>query len=367
MQDRERIFGLDVMRTFAILFVVFAHTSFLLPFSTENRHTCLQYFGFMGVEVFFVLSGYLIGKILIRLYTNNKVDFKTTFYFWIRRWFRTLPNYYLALILSTAVFYFSNREFVFSEPSYFSYFIFSQNLFSIHPEFFLIAWSLCIEEWFYLLMPLWFIFIHRIIKGGKNYLVVAMVSFIILILLIRMTGAYFYDLEWESGIRRVVIFRLDAIMVGVLGAYLHINYKHKWYQVRKTVLYLGVSSFFIITILHYKYVLREQGEISFFIKTIFFNLVSLSIAFFLPFLSSWKNPATGIVPKMIIFISKISYSLYLFHLIVLFFVITILNKVSPTADFLKFIAGWICCILFAAFIYSKFELPMMNKRDKYRL
>ena len=367
MQDKERIFGLDLMRALAILLVLFAHTSFLLPLSPDKRYMCLRYFGFIGVEIFFVLSGYLIGNILIRLYANNKVDFKTTFYFWIRRWFRTLPTYYLALILSTVVFYFSNRIFVFSEPSYLFYFIFSQNLFSIHPEFFLIAWSLCIEEWFYLLMPLWFIFISRIIKEGKNYLIVAMVSFISLILLIRMAGVYLNDLDWESGIRRVVIFRLDAIMIGVLGAYFHINYQQKWYQVRKTVLYLGLSSFFIITILHYQYVLREQGEVNFFIKTIYFSLVSLSIAFFLPYLSAWKNPATGIVPKMIIFISKISYSLYLFHLIVLFFVVTILNKISPNANFLKFTAGWIFCILFSAFIYSRFELPMMNKRDKYRL
>jgi peptidoglycan/LPS O-acetylase OafA/YrhL len=367
MQDKERIFGLDLMRALAILFVLFAHTSFLLPFSPEKQYMCLQYFGFMGVEIFFVLSGYLIGKILIRLYTNNKVNFKTTFYFWIRRWFRTLPTYYLALILSAGIFYFSNKIFVFSDPSYLFYFIFSQNLFSVHPEFFLIAWSLSVEEWFYLLMPLWFMLIYRIINRGKNYLIVAIVSFIFSILLIRMVGVYLNDPEWESGIRRVVIFRLDAIMIGVLGAYLHLNYQQKWYQIRKIVLWLGLSSFFIITIIHYNYVLLDEKGANFFIRTIFFTLVSISIAFFLPSLSVWKNPGRGIIPKIIIYISKISYSLYLFHLIVLFIVLTIGNKISPDANILKFIAAWIFCIAFSAFIHLKFELPLMNKRDKYRL
>ena len=152
------------MRALAILSVLFAHTVFLLPFSSKTQISFLSFFGFIGVEIFFVLSGYLIGKILIGLYSNHPVNTKTTFYFWIRRWFRTLPNYYLALIVSAAVFYISNKAFVFSGPFYLQYFVFSQNLYSAHPDFFILAWSLSVEEWFYLLLPLSFIAGRVILK-----------------------------------------------------------------------------------------------------------------------------------------------------------------------------------------------------------
>ena len=61
----ERIFGLDVMRAMAILFVLLSHTVSLLPLSEYTQYLVFQYFGYFGVEIFFVLSGYLVGKILI--------------------------------------------------------------------------------------------------------------------------------------------------------------------------------------------------------------------------------------------------------------------------------------------------------------
>ena len=154
MNEKEKIFGLDLLRCLAICAVLFAHTFYLLPFSIQAESIVLRCFGFIGVEIFFVLSGYLVGKILINLFSNNPVNFRTTFYFWIRRWFRTLPNYYVALMASAGLFYFSHKFFVFSEPSNLLYFIFSQNLFTSHPGFFQNAWSLSVEEWFYLLLPL---------------------------------------------------------------------------------------------------------------------------------------------------------------------------------------------------------------------
>ena len=60
-----------------------------------------------GVELFFVLSGFLIGGILIKTFQkDNSFGIKTISNFWIRRWFRTLPNYDLILILNIIVVYF---------------------------------------------------------------------------------------------------------------------------------------------------------------------------------------------------------------------------------------------------------------------
>ena len=139
MQDKERIFGLDLMRAMAILFVLLSHTVFLLPFSKETQNLVFQYCGFFGVELFFVLSGYLVGKILIKLFNERSAEFDTVRYFWIRRWFRTLPAYYLALFLSAIVYYFSHKQVVFTEPYNFLYLVFFAKLRVPTPCFFFIS------------------------------------------------------------------------------------------------------------------------------------------------------------------------------------------------------------------------------------
>ncbi len=145
----ERIFGLDVLRALAILFVVIEHGTELLP---EKLQIISRLFRFDGVTIFFVLSGFLIGGILIKLLEKNKVTLPILLNFWKRRWFRTLPNYFLMLIFLMLLDILFNPD-AFSVENVAPYFIFAQNLFQPHPWFFHEAWSLSIEEWFYLIIP----------------------------------------------------------------------------------------------------------------------------------------------------------------------------------------------------------------------
>src|SRR5659263_324332 len=93
--DTSRIFGLDILRALAIMFVVIEYGSYLLP---QKLRTISDFFVFDGVSIFFVLSGFLIGGILIKLIDKNGFNFSILKTFWIRRWYRTLPNYFLILI-----------------------------------------------------------------------------------------------------------------------------------------------------------------------------------------------------------------------------------------------------------------------------
>ena len=68
--DHNRVFGLDILRALAIMFVVLAHGSFLLP---KKLAFISSLFMFDGVSIFFVLSGFLIGGILIKLIQENGV------------------------------------------------------------------------------------------------------------------------------------------------------------------------------------------------------------------------------------------------------------------------------------------------------
>ena len=93
--ETERVFGLDVMRASAILLVLLGHaTVWFASFVPVFNIGCLG--GYFGVELFFVLSGFLIGSILLR-WLIDPGSTTTLFDFWRRRWLRTLPNYVLFL------------------------------------------------------------------------------------------------------------------------------------------------------------------------------------------------------------------------------------------------------------------------------
>ncbi|HET6767726.1 MAG TPA: acyltransferase [Chitinophagaceae bacterium] len=366
MTDKERVFGLDIMRAMAILFVLFGHTVFLLPFSDSNRFLIFQFFGFFGVEIFFVLSGYLVGKILLRNLNEGPVNFKTIRHFWIRRWFRTLPGYYLAFLLTAIVYYFSHKQFVFAEPYNLLYLVFLQNFVSPHPDFFPLAWSLSMEEWFYLLLPLWFIFFYWLFRNKKGYQITSIISFLLLILAIRIIVVYISNPEWDNQIKRIVVLRLDALTTGVLAGFVHLYFKDYWSCNAKWFLFTGVILLAATSIYFCLKRMNVDMPGNFFWKTFYFNVVSFAIASMLPWMTSNRIRPGRLISKAITHISLVSYSLYLTHILVMFVVITLLNKISINGlQILKFISCWFFCILGASILYRVFELPMTNLREKF--
>src|SRR5436190_15587708 len=96
--ELKRVYGLDILRAVAILLVVLIHGTALIGESPIGMFTYLKIPD--GVNLFFVLSGYLIGTILSKHITTEKFTLKPLLNFWQRRWFRTLPNYYLFLLIN---------------------------------------------------------------------------------------------------------------------------------------------------------------------------------------------------------------------------------------------------------------------------
>ena len=154
---KKRILGLDLLRATAIILVLFHHGFTLFEFPSLPLPD--------GGDIFFVLSGFLIGGILIRTTEKQKClslrDLKT---FWFRRWFRTIPAYLFALILNLTLYFFINLQnhsikdtlkLMFLKEKLWKYFFFLQNLTSnMITQFFAETWSLAVEEWFYLLLPI---------------------------------------------------------------------------------------------------------------------------------------------------------------------------------------------------------------------
>ena len=147
----QRIFGLDLLRTLAIVGVVIGHGKPILGAAdTEFPWIPLG----DGVDMFFVLSGYLIGGILISEFVvPGKLGLRELFHFLQRRWFRTLPNYYLILGVNVL---FAYLGWSMGNLDFFSwkFLCFTQNLNWHFEGFFWESWSLAVEEWFYLTFPL---------------------------------------------------------------------------------------------------------------------------------------------------------------------------------------------------------------------
>ncbi len=140
--------GLDTLRSLAIIFVVLHH--YVLFVSGASTFGWFGDIGWVGVDLFFALSGYLIGnQIFAALRSKRRAQFSLA-RFYARRLLRTLPNFYVVLAL-----YFLWPWFRQDAPllPLWKYLSFTQNI-NLQPgTAFSHAWSLCIEEQFYMLLP----------------------------------------------------------------------------------------------------------------------------------------------------------------------------------------------------------------------
>lgn len=351
----KRVFGLDLMRALAIIFVVMGHGSMLEPAQTNFPWIRL----INGVELFFVLSGFLIGGILIKTFYNNSFGIKSVWNFWVRRWFRTLPNYYLVLFLNIVFVYFG---FIQGDISKFSwkFFLFLQNFSGPFTDFFWESWSLSIEEWFYLLFPVILLVIYfSFIKLGKKavFLTTILVFLITPVLLRLFVASKFQVDEFWLGVRiyKVVIFRMDGIAFGLIAAFFKYHKPTLWFKYRNVSFIAGI-------ILSYVLLYMPIMPNDFFTKVLWITMQSLGCFLLLPKFDSIRKAPKFIV-KTVTHISLISYSMYLINLALVSQVITH-NFQPQTAQgaWLSYGFFWLCVIGLSTLIYKYFEKPVMDLR-----
>src|SRR5437773_3029667 len=151
-QNRERQPGLDLLRALAIVVVVIYHAG-IMGFPLPGR---IHRFGWIGVDLFFVLSGYLIGgQLLAPLARGRHINLGR---FFARRALRILPAY--LVILAIYIFLPWWREYPEMTP-WWKFIISVQNIGLHGGTAFSHAWSLAVEDQFYLLLPLILLFVNR--------------------------------------------------------------------------------------------------------------------------------------------------------------------------------------------------------------
>jgi len=213
-QEGKHLNFLDALRGVAVSYVLLYH---FLPKTTSLSNDSFLYqiwdtfwlMGWSGVDLFFVLSGFLITGILHK--SKTKKNYFKNFY--IRRFFRIFPAYYALIILS---YLFNNNESV----SVFHWLYFSNFDVELAIEFNLflcVAWSLSIEEQYYLFYPTLVYYL-----SDKRWIQVLM-GFIVLSISLRFLGHYL-DFFSPRQMYHNTLAHFDGIALGGLIRMMILNY-----------------------------------------------------------------------------------------------------------------------------------------------
>lgn len=239
----NRIHGLDTLRAIAIILVYIYHLGFI-------AHKPVFDIGWVGVDLFFVLSGYLIGnQIFIDLAHKRKFSLKI---FMLRRLFRTLPNFCVILAFYFCIDGFREQAIL---PPLWKLLTFTANFGLKTGTAFSNVWSLCIEEQFYLTLPLLALIIYhtKSIKFAWYLIAFTLIGGMLLraYMWLTYTNGIFANPElfdyknYYTYIYYFTFCRLDSILCGVIIALVRNFYSQTWYKITERgnlCLALGIIS-----------------------------------------------------------------------------------------------------------------------------
>ncbi|MFH4935772.1 acyltransferase family protein [Staphylococcus cohnii] len=348
--------GLDGLRAIAVIGIIIYHL---------NKQWLTG--GFLGVDTFFVISGYLITSLLLKEYEETGIiNLKN---FWVRRFKRLIPavlTLVFVVVVATlvlkpeeivnikkdaiaAIFYFSNWWYIASDVNYFEQFAFMplKHL-----------WSLAIEEQFYIVFPILFIFLLLGLKKYRNVVLIFwIISLISLLVMIIISQPHMSHSRVYFGTDT----RLQTMLLGVILAFLWPPFKLKK-NPQKTLTHIidgiGVFGIFILLLLFCK--VNDNSD---WIYNGGFYLISAMTLFVI---MSAVHPS-GYFAKVIgnpifVIIGKRSYSLYLWHFPVISFVHSyyVAGQLPNYVYFLDIILT----IILAELSYRYIETPFRKKGFK---
>ncbi len=336
----EYVPQIDALRALAVLIVLFSH--YLRDAAISNMH----YFGRFGVDLFFVISGFLLTAILVKQKAKNIPKITILKGFFVKRSLRLWPAYFGFLVFLLILSYLTG--FWVSKPNdlwyYFTY--------TINFNFFWEGykspslnhiWSLCVEEQFYLFLPFVILFFNR-----RLQIIICSVLFFLSPFILTL---------YPQAIQRVMVYsNLHTLCGGVLLA---IMYKTKY--MRFSIQYASI--FFFISLI--------VALISYMRPNIFIYETSVALACM--FLLLWAvNGFPESISRlcnhnMVLYIGKISYGLYLYHRFLPHFLKPIMRRLDlnlpPIVLLTLFfiLVGGMSVISFE--YYEKFFLKLKRKFD----
>ncbi len=358
---QDRIIELDGLRAIAIIFVVIVHYIFNQLQVPDNPFLLALYkiigYTWSGVDLFFILSGYLIGGILI----DNKNSSNYFKIFYARRFFRIFPLYYLFLGLMILLSFLLNsniNSLYYRETSIFSYLTYTQNIFSFFTHSPIgITWSLAIEEQFYLFLPLIIYFIDR-----KK---LPLVFFIFITISIILRSFFYYPYSLDQ-----LFYRMDSLLMGSICAF-YIK-DERWFGFINKHYKIFVIAFFVLLITIISLILTDIVLIPSIQNNLLFLLFNLLYSTLLIIVILNRSDVLSKILRnqLMVSIGQISYGIYLYHLIVLGVLFKIVLKQNPSLNDLSDLVVVGLSIIITYFVsklsFNIFEKPILKIGSRFK-
>jgi peptidoglycan/LPS O-acetylase OafA/YrhL len=355
----SRLTGLDTLRAVAILVVMLYHLTIFdeLPSSILP----VTYFGWMGVDLFFVLSGFLIGHQVLKPYLSGKRHSIVDFY--RRRAYRILPPYLLVLALYFLVPRWNEAP---SLAPLWKFLTFTMNLgFSFDRRGFSHAWSLCVEELFYLVLPLLvFVLMHRP-SARKTVVTVAFV--VVFGIGLRAFLITHYPDEVWTGIYFPSYTRLDGLLTGVALAIIR-NFRPLWWRaLTQRGHTLSLSGIFCVACVVWMFRKHDLGSSTgSAMWGIIVGLPLLSLGLGLITVSSVSS--NGVLARVKIpgaeSLATLAFSLYLTHKAVGHMVMQGFPEITASRGPAAWLLYAVSCFAAAWLLHIAVERPFLSLRDR---
>jgi peptidoglycan/LPS O-acetylase OafA/YrhL len=362
---------LDGFRAFAILMVLIYHlglTTYFYPLRLVDAG------GWMGVQLFFVLSGFLLS--LDYLYAaKSRVEIPLLTDFYRNRILRIFPLYFLGLSVYIIFNYFFKT---FTDlPGLLSYFVFMQNFYPENWPVYDSYWSLAVEVQIYLIFPIIGYGLHKTIKESKK-------GFLILYLLMLCTAPLLYRIYisvWHTDsmseqyyirwIYKSSFSNLDSFGWGIIGAFIYVFWKPNSIHLALIWLIKFICIGIIVWLFHYSMTHRNWYLIDgYFAPAIFYTLINMSwVTLIVTCLLTQEGIVLRIVSlKLVKFIAKISFGLYVWHGIAFygtrklakFFIIQ--DRIA--LNFFLIVVAMAGTVLLATLTYYFVEMPFLRLKVK---
>ncbi|WP_339772246.1 acyltransferase [uncultured Paraglaciecola sp.] len=333
----NRIYYLDVLRALAIMMVFTAHS--VLSFGAPQSISGLQ-FGGTGVDLFFLLSGWLIGSQLFAEKSKfNNVDVKR---FWIRRWMRTLPAYYVVLLATVAQLVLTKDSFKSPLP----YFAFIQN-YDYPLTYFYISWSLSVEEQFYLVIAPLLVVLFKFKASVQS----------IGLLTLLITPSLFRSLGWFDSLVETHV-RWDCCLMGVFLAHSAHHYSQQWAKMTKFKIPIGLTG--LTAFLCFFYFRWYPPYLGY--QDPSFLILALTFGCLVFFAVNTPVLTKPLGYQLIMHISTRSYSIYLLHPEAL----AICRRYFAEQGFLvHFASALLITLCIAEVLFRVVEMPFINMRNNF--
>lgn len=371
--------GLNELRAIAALGVVIHHIEQFkamngLQISNPNLSFLVHNLGKAGVDLFFVLSGFLITYLLLQEKNNNNGHLNIS-KFYLRRIFRIWPLYYLIMIISFVVIPVISKLSVFeynssllnsiNNPANYSFKTIALYM-GFLPQFGNVvvgasqSWSIGIEEQFYLVMPL----AITVFRKKVFFILVLLASLVFFCLTINLNNVFSIDSNIAYFFRVVSYFNFQLLLIGVVGGYLYFYNLTKVSNLTKSK--FGYFSL-IMLILFLSIFLVFENKLNHFILGVLFLILILFTV----------NNSNKLVFKnnVMSYLGKISYGIYMYHTVVLFLIFPLANKYFLEKEgnnifytLFLYLTCYIVTILISILSYEWFESKFIKFKDlKYKV